>query len=216
MSSEESATTNIFCEKGRHRDEVVLQFDDGKQLFVSKAFLEMASSVFEAMFTGDYKEKKENKVDFPGKNYDDVLELLQCIHPRTLKPVDKVNVFQVLPLANEYLIESLAKTCREFMVKWLNEEIRAARDRFEKETPVKICLDILNFAIKHNLNDICRHAAEVIAKFPHHHYVQCLHVPSNENDKSAIALFETLPIEWKYTILLYRITRINDMNMMVY
>jgi hypothetical protein len=76
-----------FTESGECDDEITLVFDNNNKLFVSKNFLRYASPVFKAMFDHDCKEKKENSVSLTGKNYDDFLEFLLCIHPRISKPV---------------------------------------------------------------------------------------------------------------------------------
>ena len=76
-----------FTESGRCDDEITLVFDEDKKLYASKNFLRYASPVFEAMFTFGWKEGKENCVELKGKQYDDFLEFLLCIHPRVFKPV---------------------------------------------------------------------------------------------------------------------------------
>jgi hypothetical protein len=79
--------SDAFIERGQCEDEIMLVFDNSNKLCVSKNFLRYASPVFKTMFDHDCKEKKENSVSLTGKNYDDFLEFLLCIHPRILKPI---------------------------------------------------------------------------------------------------------------------------------
>ena len=72
---------NPFTE-GSQPDEVQLQFDDGKTLFVSKSFLSHASPVFERMFKVDLKEKETGFVKLTDKDSGAFLALLLFLHPR--------------------------------------------------------------------------------------------------------------------------------------
>jgi hypothetical protein len=78
-----------FVETGECSDEIALKFDDENALYVSKNFLSYASPVFKAMFQEGFKESEEKTVNLKGKKYEDMLELLLCIHPAVLKPVDR-------------------------------------------------------------------------------------------------------------------------------
>ena len=78
-----------FVESGTCSDEIVLTFDEGNELYVSQNFLSYASPIFEAMFQKGFKEIEERTVRLKGKDREDVLELLKCIHPAILKPVDR-------------------------------------------------------------------------------------------------------------------------------
>jgi hypothetical protein len=78
-----------FVESGSCSDEIVLMFDDRSELFVSQNFLSYASPVFEAMFQKGFKEIEERVVRLRGKDSEDMLELLKCLHPSILTPVDR-------------------------------------------------------------------------------------------------------------------------------
>lgn len=77
-----------FTESGQRDDEVILAFKDEEKLFVSRNFLSYASPVFEAMFSKDFIEKQENKVNLESKEYEDFLDFLLCLHPGLQKEVD--------------------------------------------------------------------------------------------------------------------------------
>ncbi|XP_060558066.1 uncharacterized protein LOC132718386 [Ruditapes philippinarum] len=110
--------TEAFTESGEFDNEITLVFDNSNKLYVSKNFLRYASPVFKAMFDHDWQEKKENLVSLTGKNYDDFLEFLLCIHPRISKPITETNVLQVVSIADEYQVTSVIKKCKETMMSW--------------------------------------------------------------------------------------------------
>ena len=84
---EESTPSDPFTQDGVHDDEITLEFEEEK-LYVSKNFLCLTSPVFEAMFSNEFKENIEKRVQMTGKSYDDFLEFLLCIHPRIQKDID--------------------------------------------------------------------------------------------------------------------------------
>ena len=88
---------------------------DGKKLYVPKIVLMLASPVFDQMLTEDFKEKSQDELEMPDKNYEDVLKFLECIHPGFLTHVTISNVFAVLPLANEYSVQHLQKQCESVL-----------------------------------------------------------------------------------------------------
>ncbi|XP_046365132.2 BTB and MATH domain-containing protein 38-like [Haliotis rufescens] len=87
---------------------------DGKKLHVSKALLCLASPAFLKMFEGDFKDKTE--VPIADKKYADFVEFLLCVHPSTCKPVQRETLDVVLPLADEYEVESLKQRCEQFVL----------------------------------------------------------------------------------------------------
>ncbi|XP_046570610.1 BTB and MATH domain-containing protein 38-like [Haliotis rubra] len=87
---------------------------EGKKLHVSQALLCLASPAFLKMFEGDFKNKTE--VPIADKKYADFVEFLLCIHPSTCKPVQRETLDIVLPLADEYEVESLMQRCEQFVL----------------------------------------------------------------------------------------------------
>ncbi|XP_060573791.1 uncharacterized protein LOC132731601 [Ruditapes philippinarum] len=92
---------------------------EGKKMYVSKAVLALASPVFTRMFESDFAEKHKEEIELKDKKYGDVVEFLQSIYPSTRKPVAIENVFQILPLADEYQVESLRKDCEQCLLQEL-------------------------------------------------------------------------------------------------
>jgi hypothetical protein len=87
---------------------------EGKRLWACRAILAMWSPVFEAMFGSNFKEKNASEIELPGKKYDDVNELLAVIHPPN-KEISSSNIKQLLPLLQEYQIDTLMERCEDFL-----------------------------------------------------------------------------------------------------
>ena len=72
-----------------------------KRIYACKMILSMWSPVFEAMFSDNFKEKNAKEISLPGKQYDDVLEMMKVLHPPNKEICSKyvgwgVNTFMVL------------------------------------------------------------------------------------------------------------------------
>lgn len=92
----------------------------GKKMYVSKAVLALASPVFTRMFESDFMEKNKEEIELKDKKHVDVVEFLLSIYPSTRKPVTMDNVFQILPLADEYQVDSLKKDCEQCLMQELS------------------------------------------------------------------------------------------------
>ncbi|XP_013406489.1 BTB/POZ domain-containing protein Y57A10B.3 [Lingula anatina] len=86
-----------------------------KKIYASKAILSMWSPMMDAMFSHDFVEKEAKEIPLPGKNYNDMAELMAVIHP-PLKPIDDTNVFTVLPLLQEYQFTKFVHQAEEFLL----------------------------------------------------------------------------------------------------
>lgn len=87
---------------------------EGKRLWANRAILAMWSPVFEAMFGSDFKERNSTEIELPGKKFDNVKELLAITHPPN-KDITANNVYQLLPLLQEYQFDALTERCEEFL-----------------------------------------------------------------------------------------------------
>ena len=141
---ESKEVNSCFTEGGMFKDEVKLEFDDGKTLFVASSFLSMASPVFEAMFTGDFKEKLTGVVKMTGKSCEDMTTLLQCIHPAVLWPIDSKFLFILLFKLTHYYIKVynfFLHTLLEFpLFYWLNKKLSATARAF-----IQLVYKLLNY-----------------------------------------------------------------------
>jgi len=60
---------------------------EGRKIYASKTILSMWSPVLKAMFGGAFRESSASSIDLPGKQYNEVLELVRVLHP-PIKPLD--------------------------------------------------------------------------------------------------------------------------------
>ncbi|XP_060557712.1 uncharacterized protein LOC132718096 [Ruditapes philippinarum] len=185
------------------------------------------------MFDHDCKEKKENSVSLPGKNYDDFLEFLLCIHPRILKPITETNVLRIVSIADEYQVTSVIKKCKEYMISWLQASFDQARAKgnhylYHAEY-LRPCLRIVAKVHELSYNDLVKFAVKSIAKFGHILYntgqkeSQKMHIKNqpSPSDKTGdetfgdikmdcMKMFQNLPFEIKYKIVAERLLHLND------
>ena len=66
----------------------VILIVEGRKLFANRTVLALASPVWRKMFSSDFKEKNETEIPLPGKKFEDMHELFQCITPSVRKPVN--------------------------------------------------------------------------------------------------------------------------------
>ncbi|KAK7505154.1 hypothetical protein BaRGS_00003724 [Batillaria attramentaria] len=87
-----------------------------KKLYFNKMLLGMCSPVFKRMFTADFKEKSGKEIPLPEKKYGDMVAFLQQIHPLHCgEPITDTNISQILPLADEYDVDSIRKRCEQYI-----------------------------------------------------------------------------------------------------
>ena len=55
---------------------------ENQRLHVHRFILKMASPVFKAMLSSDFKEKNENELSLPGKHANQIVDLLRQIYPQ--------------------------------------------------------------------------------------------------------------------------------------
>ena len=94
-------------ENGSKRSKIVIP--------AHKFVLSVSSRVFFSMFCGDMAEIKE-EIDLPDCEYDGIIELLRYIYTDEVC-LSKINVLQVLYVAEKYLIPCLAIECIKFLEK---------------------------------------------------------------------------------------------------
>lgn len=92
-----------------------------KKLYASKVVLALASPVFEAMFGSDFSEKYQGEIELPGKHFEHFHEFLRCLYPNIKKPITISNVYKVLPLADEYQVQSVKKKCEKFLQRYAQD-----------------------------------------------------------------------------------------------
>ncbi|CAF1412469.1 unnamed protein product [Adineta ricciae] len=88
-----------------------------KKIFAHKSILAKVSPVFGRMlFSSGFRESRTSEINLPGKQYLHIVELLKCVYPNILKPIDNVNATYLLPLSDEYSILILRKNIERFLI----------------------------------------------------------------------------------------------------
>ncbi|XP_060596100.1 uncharacterized protein LOC132750171 [Ruditapes philippinarum] len=223
-----------FTAPGKCLDEVRLVFDDQQELYVSQNFLILSSPVFEAMFKNDLKEKQQSAVLLKEKSYTDFYEFLMCIYPGTLKPVTEANVLRIVPIAEEYQVDSIIQSCKSVMKNWLEKDYVSAKKLYNNSCNYHVvqtrqCLSILATSLPLNYKSLVDNAVDMLAKMPHRIYygsygpdtldTYCQSYKLNVNGKQITVreiidecktVFQTLPAELRCTILSKRLAFDSD------
>ncbi|XP_068751626.1 uncharacterized protein [Montipora capricornis] len=103
-----------FSEEWEQSDLILLV--EEQYLHVHRAILAMSSPVFSRMFAGDHKEKNAKLLPLPGKNCNEIKEMLLAIYPTSWKPVDERNYNFLLSLAQEYQMMKLTEKCEDYLM----------------------------------------------------------------------------------------------------
>ncbi|XP_062574886.1 kelch-like protein 6 [Saccostrea cucullata] len=114
LEEAQSEGEDYFDDIGFPETDVTLVVED-KKIHVNKAVLSQHSPVFNAMFTGNFKEMTAKEVTLKNKKAKDVVEFLRCFYPNMKHPITEHSVLQILPLAHEYQ-SAVVADCEEFMI----------------------------------------------------------------------------------------------------
>lgn len=68
------------------------------------------------LFSSGFRESATSEINLPGKQHHHIIELLSCVYPNILKPIDNGNATYLLPLADEYSILILKKNIERFLI----------------------------------------------------------------------------------------------------
>ncbi|XP_062601679.1 uncharacterized protein LOC134263362, partial [Saccostrea cucullata] len=106
---------------------------EGKKMYTAKSILSLASPVFKAMFSSDFKKKNATEIELPGKKYKDMEYFLMCLSPNKCLDFNDIIIEKLLPLAQEYQVDSIINKCE----KWLLTEIELTEARGYKNATRK-------------------------------------------------------------------------------
>ncbi|XP_046570612.1 BTB and MATH domain-containing protein 36-like [Haliotis rubra] len=165
---------------------------EGRPLHVNRSVLSHISPVFLKMFNGEWKGKAE--VPLADKKYDHFVELLLCAYPPQCKLISMETLDVVLPLADEYGIESIKLRCEEFVLARLQH-----RDMEVNNPPTKELVHFLYLADKYKLKKLLE---ETVEKVIHRSY----------NGKDCVKMlneFGLLSVEVKFRVTSERLCLIN-------
>ena len=74
------ATEEIDFTKPWRKSNVAFILED-QRVYANKTFLAILSPVLDAMFNGDFKERKDDEITLPWKKHQDFLQLMHVLHP---------------------------------------------------------------------------------------------------------------------------------------
>ncbi|GMR54566.1 hypothetical protein PMAYCL1PPCAC_24761, partial [Pristionchus mayeri] len=88
---------------------------EGEKIFVNKGYLSINSSVFQAMFYGDFSEKDKKEIELKDIKKEEFLEMLNVIYPPHKKITDQ-SVNFLAKLGDRYEIDILSKAVEQFLI----------------------------------------------------------------------------------------------------
>ena len=94
----------------------------GKELKASKYVLAQVSPVFEAMFTNDWKDSRNNSLDIEDFEYPEVNALVRLIHGLEFIPSTIDLTIKLMLVADKYEVLELRDQCKEYVLNGLNED----------------------------------------------------------------------------------------------
>jgi hypothetical protein len=107
------------------------------------------------LYSNGFRESQTNEIQLPGKQYFHIIELLKCIYPNILKPIDNSNAMYLLPLSDEYSILILKKNIERFFISTINSSSYKYGDNLTR------LFDLLSLSQIYRLNkleeSICEH-----------------------------------------------------------
>ncbi|CAF1464464.1 unnamed protein product [Rotaria magnacalcarata] len=134
--------------------DVTLIVED-KKIFAHKSILAKISPVFNRMlYSNGFRESQTNEIIFPGKQYAHIIELLKCIYPNILKPIDNSNAIYLLPLSDEYSIFILKKNIERYFISSINLMSYKYGDNLTR------LFDLLSLAQLYRLSKLEEHICE--------------------------------------------------------
>ena len=115
-----------------------------------KFVLSMCSPVFFAMFCGEMAERSDS-VELPDCEYEGVLEMLRYMYggeKELIKTLNESNVMQVLYVAKNYIVKSLADKCIEYLQRKLNPTnvfcVLSHAQQYDEKILVDQCWEVID------------------------------------------------------------------------
>ncbi|KAK3755835.1 hypothetical protein QZH41_013383, partial [Actinostola sp. cb2023] len=109
---DEAATQHEFSKPWKNSDTVLII--EGQNLHVHRAFLEMASPVFQTMFSQRAEDAQGNEISFPGKKVVEFVDFFRHIYPQFSSKLTTHNVGYIYALAKEFHVESVLEACTSY------------------------------------------------------------------------------------------------------
>ena len=128
---------------------------EGRKLHVHKAILAIASPVFEAMLSSNFKEKNAKEIPLPGKKGQEIEDMLRAIYPDCEHTITRQNCRSLLELSSEYQLARLKKRCEKFILDTYRPRMTTTRSRPESAVK-KLREEALQFVVmsqQHQLSE---------------------------------------------------------------
>ncbi|CAB4031170.1 kelch 40a [Paramuricea clavata] len=116
MSTGSQNSDNVFSQRWNDSDVVLVV--EGKEVHVHRYMLSMQSPVFKAMFNGNFKDSKQEKIELKDDKYETMLLFLQLLYPPNMLDENKSdvdindeNILQILEVADKYTAINIIKQC---------------------------------------------------------------------------------------------------------
>ena len=143
---------------------------EGKRLSAHKAVLAAASPYFKAMFSGKFKETREEVVPINEVTFEGLRNIIECIYT-TKVTVDMTNIEEVLPTAHLLQMNDIVKEC----VEWMDGKITTANCLQLLEIAEKFCIEKLvskvndfilkNFVTVSEMKGFCNVSRPALVKY---------------------------------------------------
>lgn len=158
MEETDESMVDLFSSSDPTADATLIV--EEKKLFVHKSILGKVSPVFARMFySNGFRESQTSEVHLPGKSYSQILELLRCLYPNVLKPIDQSNAFDLLPLSEEYSIIILKKNIERYFLSSISSGTSTS---FKYGSSVTRLFDLLALAQLYRLTRLEEHICDTL------------------------------------------------------
>ena len=100
-----------------------VSFDiDGREIKASKYLLILASPVFETMFSREWKESRENKIEIKDYDYDTVETFVKIIHGYEIKMTSFTKAVNLLMMSKMYEVDNLTDKVATYLDFGINKD----------------------------------------------------------------------------------------------
>jgi hypothetical protein len=136
-----SQNADVFSQSWNDSDVVLVV--EGKEIHVHRYMLSLQSPVFKALFNGNFKDSKQEKIELKYDKYEAMLLFIQLLYPQNVLDgykdevyINNENVIQILEIADKYTAINIIKQC-----------VKRAAGCFEPD----ITMRLLPYASRHEL-----------------------------------------------------------------
>ena len=111
-----SQNSDVFSQSWNDSDVVLVV--EGKEIHVHRYMLSLQSPVFKALFNGNFKDSKQEKIELKYDKYEAMLLFIQLLYPQNVLDgykdevyINNENVLQILEIADKYTAINIIKQC---------------------------------------------------------------------------------------------------------